>query len=58
MNRRQNQVDAVEPALPGHRGRPLEGEAPKALRGWVNYRHVFFFFQRRSPRTPASFMPR
>src|SRR4051794_17101297 len=27
---------AAEPALPGRWRRPLEGEAPQALRGWVS----------------------
>ncbi len=27
----------VELALPGHRVRPLEGEAPQALRGWARF---------------------
>ena len=29
-----NQASAVEPASPGRWGCPLQGEAPKALRGW------------------------
>jgi hypothetical protein len=30
-----NPAAAVDPALPVHQRRPLEGEAPQALRGWA-----------------------
>src|SRR5512135_3421772 len=35
MHRPCGQVDAADPALPVRWRRPLEGEAPKAHRGWV-----------------------
>ena len=34
-------------------------DAMRVLGAWrAAHRHVFFFFQRRSPRTPLSFLPR
>jgi RHH-type proline utilization regulon transcriptional repressor/proline dehydrogenase/delta 1-pyrroline-5-carboxylate dehydrogenase len=35
QGRANPQAADVEPALPGHRRRSLEGEAPQALRGWA-----------------------
>jgi hypothetical protein len=47
----------LDPALPGLLA-PVNHFENRAAIFKVSYLQFFFFFQRRSPRTPASFMPR